>query len=318
MVKETTDKSTVVWCPNVKLPIPNVSEWTSLCLLHDQVIVWSFRHPVEENRIIEKQATKPLSKSNLAAEIAFNNILTQLSEGNVVRLLTFAELGKHKLPRSELGRIVALKTTEENMLPVRETFGMIISYAASKHYRCPFISNDKDFQDLDKRPKSLEAFSQVLEQSAICQLALPDVRTVDVEDLLEARRELKDELLEFRAGILKLTWLLNQQINDKNDLEQIRQEADTLTNTIIKGSLLSLKNRMRQHKKKRIRQMLFGTGRILVEAIKLFLPSGAAEKMITDGKSLFQLATELDSAKPPEGQVATYLYKLKGIFKTGN
>jgi len=144
---------------------------------------------------------------------------------------------------------------------------------------------------------------------------LPDVRAVSVDNLLEARNELKDELLEFRAGILKLTWLLHHQIQNRTDLEEIRHEADVLTNTVIKGSVLSLENRMRQHKNKRIRRMLFGTGRVLVEAAKLFLPGGAAEKLIAGGKSLFQLATELDSAKPPEDQIATYLYRLRGKFK---
>ena len=157
-----------------------------------------------------------------------------------------------------------------------------------------------------------KVLSEVLAESAISQLALPDIRIVYVEDLLEARVELKDELLEFRAGILKLTWLLHQHVQNKNDLEQIRQEANTLTNTVIKGSLLSLENRMRQHKKKTIRRMLFGTGRVFVEATKLFLGAGAAEKMISGGKSLLQLATEVDGTKLPEDQVATYLYKLKG------
>ena len=88
-----------------------------------------------------------------------------------------------------------------------------------------------------------------------------------------------------------------------------------LANTIIRGSLLSLENGMRQHKKINIRRMLFGTGRVLVDATKLFFGSGAAEKMIAGGKSFLQMATEIDNVKPPEDQIATYLYKLKGKFK---
>ena len=155
----------------------------------------------------------------------------------------------------------------------------------------------------------------MLAQSVICQLALPDVKAVHVGDILEARRELRDELLEFRAGILKLTWLLHQRVQNKNDLEEIRHEANTLVNTVIKGSLLSLENRMRQHKKKAVRRLLLGTGKVMVEATKIFLPGGATEKMISGGKSLFQLATELENSKPPEDQIATYLYKLKGKFR---
>jgi hypothetical protein len=161
-----------------------------------------------------------------------------------------------------------------------------------------------------------EQLSEVLATTAIAQLALPEIRPSHVDDLLEARTALRDELLEFRAGILNLTWLLHQQIKGENDLTEIRQEADMLVSTKIKAAMLSLEHRMRQHENKRIRRMLFGTGRVLVDAAKLLLPGGWQEKLITGGKALLQTATEINSSNPPEDQVATYLYKLKRQFKS--
>ena len=68
---------------------------------------------------------------------------------------------------------------------------------------------------------------------------------------------------------------------------------------------------MRQHENRRIRRMLFGTGRVLVDAAKMFLPGGWQEKLLAGGKTLLQTATEIDGARPAEDQIATYLYKLK-------
>ena len=42
MAEETTDKSIVIWHPSLVYRVPDVREWTSLCLFHDQVILCSF------------------------------------------------------------------------------------------------------------------------------------------------------------------------------------------------------------------------------------------------------------------------------------
>jgi hypothetical protein len=189
------------------------------------------------------------------------------------------------------------------------------SYAYSREHNHPLVTECFPLHMTTGPSTSSRQMCDILARSAICQLALPGVEPAQVDDLLEARSSLRDELLEFRAGILRLTWLLHQQIRNKNDLDEIRQEADVLVDTEIKAALMSLENRMRKHKDKRIRQMLFGTGRVLVDAAKLFLPGGIQEKLMAGGKSLLQLATEIDSVKPPEDQIAIYLYKLKKGLK---
>ncbi|HUU18782.1 MAG TPA: hypothetical protein VMW72_16650 [Sedimentisphaerales bacterium] len=333
MSEETTNKSIVVWHPSLTYAVPDIREWTSLCLFHDQVVLYHlfFATEAEPTPFLEFWQTRQDSKERLA----FIDGIQFLAKHNVIRLITLEEISpvltdvlkvhKVRIPpvlterfrnfvNANIKEVEDVVNKEGKVLEALDINDAIMSCLASMAYQYPLVTNDVDLQD-PSNMKQAETLSEVLAQSAICQLALPDVRAVHAEDVLEARTELEDELLEFRAGILKLTWLLHHQIKNKDDLEQIRHEADTLTNTKIKGSLLSLENRMRQHKKKRIRRMLFGTGRVLVEATKLFLPSGAAEKMISGGKGLLQLATELDSAKPPEDQVATYLYKLKGKLK---
>lgn len=344
MAEETLDKSIVLWQPDSRLPIPDIREWTSICLLHDEVMVVRLLPFEIEEELLRKMAsglgrtslalffrslvdnkedmTKrmllsdidniPVTEQDISPRLVFNATLKMLAKEGVVRIITSSEnkyLHQRKLLADETFQ---LKVFEVGAAVAADALCL---YVFSRKYNYPIITDDNVFLSYAENDL-VDNLSEVLAQSAICQLALPDVKAVHVEDLLEARRELKDELLEFRAGILKLTWLLHQQVQNKSDLEQIRQEAGTLVNTIIKGALLSLENRMKQHKKKTIRRMLYGTGRVLVEATKLFLPSGAAEKMISGGKGLLQLATEIDDTKLPEEQVATYLYKLRGKLKT--
>lgn len=340
MIDEAADKSIVVWYPRLTQTIPDARVFTSLCLFHDKVVLCSFLCCSDEDsdeaqdfqeRTLAYWQTKP----DYEERIAFINTFQFLAKQNVIHLITpnkfpqvandFVKADRTHLPYGLIDRFrnfidtglegIKDKDVESQAVKMAEALDLteaITSCQASNAYNYPLVTDEAYISIANSEEKSAEILSEVLTQSAICQFALPDVKAIHIDDLLEARIELKDELLEFRAGILKLTWLLHQRVENKNDLEQIRQEADTLVNTVIKGSLLSLENRMRQHKKKAIRRILFGTSRVLVEAAKLFLPSGAAEKMISGGKGLLQLAMEIDSAKPPEDQVAMYLYRLKG------
>lgn len=191
-----------------------------------------------------------------------------------------------------------------------------ISVCASIYNKCPLVTNEPILPRRHKLADSTEHLSAVLSKMAISQLALPEVRPVHVHDLLEARSALRDELLEFRAGIRKLTWLLHQQVKGENDLNEIRREADVLVRTVIEGAVMSLENRMRDYDGKRWRRMLFSKARVLVKAAKMFVPGTLQEKLIALGKTTLGLATEKDSAKPPEDQIATYLYKLKRHLKS--
>jgi len=204
----------------------------------------------------------------------------------------------------------------ESHMQRSEMFEACLAAIVSVYHRFPFTTNDPVLGQSPKAGTPVEHLSGVLATTAISQLALPEFRPAHVDDLLEARTALRDELFEFRAGILNLTHLLYQQVKDANDLTEVRQEADTLVNTRIKAAVMSLENRMRKHENKRIRRMLLGTGRVLVEAAKMFLPGGWQERFVAGGKALLQTATEVDSAKPPEDQIATYLYKLKRQFKS--
>jgi hypothetical protein len=336
-----SDKYTAMWWPNLYRGAPEPSEWASLCLWYDQItltttastiaraegssmLIASYPEafPRSQRLCLDSEGRPTFVELPTRALAVFVDAVSRLSRAGVIVPLAspkplsgdfpdldFPEPSVYaivKTRRSSLGkdRLRAL----QYWCGVRE---VMVALMASQDSGLPLI--------LDGTPRtrrlgscsSAEQLSDVLGTTAISQLALPRIGTTHVDDLLEARDRLKDELLEFRAGVLSLTWLLYQQVKNKNDLNEVRQEADVLVNTTIKAAVMSLETRMRQHENKRIRRMLLATGRVLVEAAKMFLPSTWQERLIAGGKTLVQTATEIDSVKPPEHQVAAYLCKLK-------
>lgn len=329
MGKEMTDESIVVWYPSTL--IPNTRELTSICLLHDRVMLC--------NRLFEPRFQDSLFLAHLRREadhtgaIDFDAAIKVLACEDIIQMIDinrlyemrdkFTKMSTPSIPHGlrerfkDVDKALFKPKQIEDIKAGLKILSAFISYLVSKASNYPLITNDITLWGPQYWTRSPQIISTALAESAICELALPDVKVFHIDDLLEARHELKDELLEFRAGTLKLTWLLRQEVKDTNDLERIRHEANFLTSTIIKGALLSLENRIRQHKKKCIRRILLSGSRVLVEATKLFLPGGATEKMISGGKTFLQLATEIDNAKLPEDQVAMYLYKLRGKLKEG-
>lgn len=302
---DESDKSVVVWWPNTNRGVPDRAEWGSLCLWHD-IILCGF---------------SDAWPTRTTAETAFSNALSELREQKIIRPVVDA---------TDAGCVSRMRSPEWLVKWYRQEcheYGLtshrggaavmtFISVCASIYNKCPLVTNEPILPRRHKLADSTEHLSAVLSKMAISQLALPEVRPVHVHDLLEARSALRDELLEFRAGIRKLTWLLHQQVKGENDLNEIRREADVLVRTVIEGAVMSLENRMRDYDGKRWRRMLFSKARVLVKAAKMFVPGTLQEKLIALGKTTLGLATEKDSAKPPEDQIATYLYKLKRHLKS--
>jgi len=313
---DESDKSVAVWWPNLRHGVPDVTEWASLCLWYDQIMLGPpFSTRVSGNR------TDVWYHSNTLVEPVFLNVISELLKEGTIRLFERFDTETHADCIPDWANQWVNGIVEKHLHEMETDFYYecsegLSSIIASTYYKLPFTTSEPAFGQQYKPGTPAEHLSEILATTAISQLALPEVHPAHVDDLLEARTVLRDELLEFRAGILNLTWLLHQQIKGKNDLTEIRQEADMLVSTKIKAAVMSLEHRMRQHENKRIQRMLFGTGRVLVDATKMVLPGGWQEKLVAGGKSLLQAATEVDSAKPPEDQVATYLYRLKRQLKS--
>ncbi|MBN1508026.1 MAG: hypothetical protein JW955_14335, partial [Sedimentisphaerales bacterium] len=298
--------------------LPDWAVWTSLCLYHDQVVVCNWPLGItrkvlkEVAAALDGRATQSLAPGipelaattdmpSVEAGIKFVDMLDTLDREAIIDANSW-EWARRL--RSGFNTV-----TQREMYDVLEahphvsTEHAMLAYAISHEQGYPIALDCAPPRGADAPKELAEYLNATLAQSAICQLALPDVKAIKADDLLEARAALKDELLEFRAGIRSLTWLLHQQLRGSRDLHDVQREADTLVNTKVAGALMSLENRMRQHKSKRIRRMLLGTGRTFA-ALATF-------SWASLGKAILTMAGEIDTAKPPHDQVATYLYGLK-------
>jgi hypothetical protein len=329
---DESDKSVVVWFHEkpLLLAAPNPLAWASLCLYHDEVVVCRFPPLNSECQFLETllaqheqfgfgvgvfDVVERIDPAEIRRSIDFLHLLDELSSAGIVQAVHSGSDGWRE-PLREVHKYPELLEYVRSLRDSQEDFmSFITAYLTSKQRGYPLASEYVPPSYLNQEVRT-PTLCDILGRSAICQLGLPAIKVTGADDLLEARTALRDELLEFRAGIRKLTWLLYQQVKGENDLTEIRREADILVHTAIEGAVMSLEHRMRQHENKRIRRMLSGTGRILVDAAKMFLPGGWQEKLFAGGKTLLQTATEIDSAKPPEDQIATYLYKLKRRFKS--
>jgi hypothetical protein len=322
MVDEATDKSAVVWFPTnehfTSLPDPTV--WASLCLYHDQVIVCSWPLGIER-KVLEQigavlqgdvgQSLAPgirelaaaTDLASIKAGIKFMDMLDVLEREGVVDAKSWEWARRvHSTGGYET-------VTREEMYDVTEAHPQVslehalLAYAIAHEQGYPIAVDclaSCEAIDPQRSPEHLDA---MLAQSAICQLALPGIEAVHADDLLGARAALADELLEFRAGIRRLTGLLHRQIKESRDLHEIRREADVLVATEIKGALMSLENRMRKHENNRIRKMILRSAPVLVDA--------GTFSWVSLAKVILTIMGVIDSVKPPADQVATYLYGLK-------
>jgi hypothetical protein len=327
MMVDESDKSVVVWFHEKSLLVtaPNPLAWASLCLYHDEVVVCRFPPFNIECQFLETllaqheqfgfgigvfDVAEPIDLAEIRRSIDFLHLLDRLSGAGIVQAVHSGSDGWRE-PLREVHKYAELLEYVRGLRDSQEDFmSFITAYLTSKQRGYPLASEYIPPSCLNQKTRT-RTLSDVLARTAISQLALPAIQFADVDDLMEARTALRDELLEFRVGILDLTHLLHQQVKGENDLTQIRYEANVLVDTKIKAAVLSLEHRMQQHKNKRIHRMLFKAGRILVDFGKLFLPGGIQEKLLAGGKAALQTATELDSSKPTGDQVATYLYKLK-------
>lgn len=324
-----SDKSIVIYFPDSI--VDNPSTLTSMCLYHDQVVLFSFEDPIELVQTLKHswRARRAFPRQRLRDYFRFvESSLKVLGPENVLTVVTPRNL-EAKFPRAaklevtyqmlqEFAAKIGRETRDAgyNYVRLSDLFRTIMAFGAAKEYKIPLVTDKLSLPQHSNRQSIQEVgfLSDILARSAITNLALPDLRTSIPEDILRAREALREELMAFRIGVLDLTFLLRQNIQNRNDLEEAIHEADAIVNTKIKASLIDLEHRIAKHNDSRIRRLLFASAKIGLDVVKLFLPGGVQEKIIAGAKSLFELATAIDEKKAPEDQIASFIYGLKSSY----
>lgn len=321
---EFDGKSVVAYYSSFVIEDPRLL--TSLCLYHDNILLFSRQKPEETLQTLRLKAEEDASFKDelIRLERFLAKSLPTLSNGGLIRVVTaedcdkiFPESGQLPINANILKKIMGLDSVQNSKTRKGMTVGELIrsinAYSVAKRYAIPLVGSFSPHSEIPftTQTSKISSIASLLAHSAITQLALPDIVAYEPEDILLIKETLKEELDEFRVGILDLTWLLRHAVKNGNDFVEIKHEAEFLVNTKIKAALLSLETRMRQHRDGRMRRMLFGASRIFINGVKLFLPGSASEVLVGAGKSLFQLAVEMDTVKQPENQIASFIYELK-------
>lgn len=142
------------------------------------------------------------------------------------------------------------------------------------------------------------------------RLALPELQAYHPDDILEARIKLKDELSEFREGILELVWLLHQKTDLGGDLRGLGHQCDVLIDTKITASVSQLERAISTHESRKIRRIIKVTSGALLELGKSFLSPSVAESLLGAGGAALKIYEGLENT-PPSVQIASFVYKVR-------
>ncbi|APC41036.1 hypothetical protein [Clostridium estertheticum] len=337
------NKSRIIYEPSFVIQNPKVL--TSLCMFYDEVMLFNSKPIDDEIQKLEELKEKGLIDTKGIAKLDFiNGPLKILSNENVLNVYdakkcseVFVEANEldldlelidkpghlgFKIQNSKMNNLTknivqAILSGNNNKITVSELIRAANIYSVAEAYSIPIFSGHESYNSgvkIDNKDY-VSFLSENLAIMSICELALPEMVTQNPEDILIAREKLKDELLEFKAGILELTYLLHQKIDsNRSSYNQIANECTVLINTKIKASLISLENKINKNKNKRIKNMIVIGAKLLLSGGNIFTCANEAKSIIESGISIADNLSSLINIDKPEHKIASYIFKFNNRF----
>lgn len=142
------------------------------------------------------------------------------------------------------------------------------------------------------------------------RLALPELVTYDPDDILEARRTLQSELLEYRDGMRELVWLLHQKIDIEREMGDVVRHCDVLIDSKIAPAVSQLERAIKLHQSRKLRRILKITGGAALELGKSMLTGGLAGSLMGGSNALLKTAEGLET-RTPTMQIASFVYRVR-------
>lgn len=323
IVPEFENKSVVIYYPDFVINDPRLL--TTLCLYHDKILLFLRNSPDETLGALGEKIKSEinLQEDHSKFKSFISSPLPQLSEAGLLQVVTsndcdllFPKAGELQINKKIIQEIITTHHNPHLGMARGTTVGQLIralnAYSVAKRYDIPLVGDFGFHQATTSSAKSeIHSMANILAHSAITHLALPDIVAFEPEDILFVRDRFKNELAEFRIGILELSWLLRQGVKNKEDLAEVKYEAEIIVNSKIQAALLSLERKIKSHEKAKVKRILTTSGKILINCVKLFLPTGVSDMILSGSKGIFELAMNLDASKSPNDQVASFIYQLR-------
>jgi len=95
------------------------------------------------------------------------------------------------------------------------------------------------------------------------KIALPPFKEITDDEILEAREELRDQLIPFRIAMLALSPVVRQGIENNNSLAEIHREANYIAETRILPTLTELRKKLELERGKFWRRIILKGSSIL-------------------------------------------------------
>lgn len=315
--------------------IQNMSMLTTLCLLHDEVLLFGSKQLDEQL----EDHWKHQEKSGADNKAVVERMLEVLLPEGVVSFYSPDEVPKAFPSNGEIelpgilglehvvvdGKGSLLVNVDESKLndlsrkfihgfgAETRTVDMFIRdislLSASLKANIPIASEQAPI-DLNLTSSRVHEVATLLSHRTLQKLALPALEAYDPEDILEARLKLKNELQEFRAGILELVWLIHQKVDISTNLNELSRHCDILIDTKIAPAVGQLERAMSAHGSNKVRRILRVSGGVLLEFGKALLTPTLPSTILAGSSALLKVSEELES-KQPKIQVASFIYKVK-------
>ncbi len=316
--------------------IEDMGVLTTLCLLHDEVILFGTK---SLDAALKDYRAKAEQASNSTSLSLVEQIFLVLQPEGVVSFLSpadaairFAGMNEIEIPGIEgfervdkdgkkfvvpkvsskelndLSRMV-LKGVKKGERTVSDLIRDISLIGAAAVSRVPIVCEAVPIS-LTPSSRYVSEVAMFLAHKTLQRLVLPELCAYHTEDILEARLKLKGELQVFKAAILELVWLLHQRTELSNNFTHLSGECDILIDTKITSAVLLLEKAISDHKNKRIRRILRTTGGALLELGKSLLAPTLAGVLMGGSGALLKLSEGLESQEPSI-QIASFIYKVR-------
>lgn len=305
---------------------------TSLCIYFDELILVS-NHNIDDELCKIKDEKKENYKEK--ADYIGNTLIPLTKEGivtlydadeifNICPKSSYTELGQIEVDHTDYGLHLNIKSLNDNEITkamlekistgkctAGELARIINVYTLSMEYNIPIIK-----KNVRKVECSAQSLSDLLAIKTLCKLALPQINSTNVEDIIKVRKELQDELLEFRAGILDITYLLYQSMKSTpKEIIDINQEMNMLIDTKIQSAIISLEHKLVSNKKKRFPNIILHGGKFIISGALLALGLGDTVSTLNNSHSFLQSISDMESlVDKPEDKIASYIVSLDRHF----
>lgn len=321
------NKNSIIYEPDFIILNPELL--TSLCLYYDQIILHGHKTLDEElSQILYERKSGYESKAHF-----IQNTLNTLLQENIVSYYDCESIGKLNSPlREQDSGIEEIEYKEDSIIlhfnPQRSHITIkengptnkvpMTSHQFARAINTEILSDALGIPKLmidyplnnDHRMTSWSNFvSNKLALQSLCTLALPRLSSTNIENIVYLRDILKDELTEFKSGILHLTYLIYKSTDIQSELD-VLNEIDMLIHTRLKAALLDMENHIKSKNKNLSSKLVIRGTKFILHGLLAKKGFSNIKNVIEKGSDLLELMPQSSTFNSPDEKVASYLLSI--------